>query len=155
MKKIYIALVLMTISMSANATYLGRFLCDRCSFQSGPGVALTDTDDFFSAMVFLKSTNITNRYVPGDIIAICDGVFCLNIGYTANGNFYPATGLYLDRIQQGYKNVKKITQKSDGESNEYILTVSGSINAQFCTWTDYYSDGGYIGSDSLSCTNTP
>ncbi len=120
---------------------LGTFNCDDGSCNNGVEGTAASTG-VVEALTWLKAHPQSSRYQPNDYLAICDSVSCIYLIYQANGNWLPWGGAFKDnhRYKNGSQSVS-YNYSGDSNSGNYSYSVSG-----YWTFTDYYSDGSYVGS---------
>jgi hypothetical protein len=69
--------------------------------------------------IFLRSTKITDKWVPGDLIVVCDGASCLPL--TWRGSIWAPIGPAYPDPKKSYKNGIKINQQTN--QNDYMVIV--------------------------------
>jgi hypothetical protein len=139
MKKLFVCLALVLISMSASATDYGRWLC-ACKL----GTIGASADSGLSQAVELSTTApITQGFLTGDTITVCDGGVCGDYEFTP-GAWLALGNLVIDS-HAPYKNgsaaIQILSQGSTDGATAYNAVMTGHNE-----WWDYYSDGTYIGS---------
>ena len=113
MIRVILLLTITFVCSTANAKDYGRWLCDFCRNGPAPGQA-----DMGEITVFLRSTDITDRWQPNDTITVCDGANCAVVVWQTT-TWAPMGPTFKDS-GRGYKNVSADRSLSDG--TRYTLT---------------------------------
>jgi len=139
-------LMLLVISQDASAaSYRGRWFCQNCSLdQYGAVFAGDPLQPDTDALLFLKSDVNPHAppWQPGDTIDVCDGIFCLNMVWLANGNWY-FNKLKRDKGGKYQNSMTGGTTTSDSSVGSYDIAAYGHWE-----WWDFYSNGVYTDSSA-------
>ena len=101
MKRLYILLALVAVSMSAHATNYGRWLCDCRLIASGNPAAVNDIPEIVGIIKALVNPTI-QAWKDGDFVTVCDGKICLTMIYRTPNAYVPVGGTLPDS-GKGYK----------------------------------------------------
>ena len=120
-------------SMGSPPRNYGRYFCQDCGV-SNAAAAMGDI------YIFLRSTKITQQWVPGDTVTICDGNSCMPITWRGTA-WQPLGPPYVDN-KSSYKNgtsvsgilpppntynVNEIWVSPSGPVKNYIITVGDLV----------------------------
>ena len=113
MSRVLLFFTLTMAALSAHAYDYGRWMCNSCVLYPILLSTTSQTPAPVEVLEFIRHENPAimatklqpiDRWVPGDIIIVCDGTLCLKVTYFAVGNWFPmAPGTTRDN-GQGYKN---------------------------------------------------
>jgi hypothetical protein len=117
-------------SFSAFAHDYGRWLCDSCQIgQAGTPNAVASIPE---ATAFIYASNdaimrsgpmanvSTPRWVNGDAITVCDGMYCLRLVYNAMGKWLPPGGTTRDN-GRGYRNAAVTKEPNSYRIDDFYL----------------------------------
>ena len=123
MNKPIFAALLTVASGAVFAHDYGRWLCPSC--QIGTAATPNQVASIPEATAFIKDQNdaimrtnpaAQSRWIPNDVITVCDGSYCLRLIYQAMGLWLPNTGTTRDN-GRGYVNAAV----SRGQPSEFLI----------------------------------
>lgn len=146
----FLFFVFLLISGTAFAKDRGTWFCAGCTNSADLKMKKGDTVGAGSDLItFIKSevnqtlNAVTERWVPLDVITICDGVSCIPVVYMGVGTWQILGPAFPDP-KRPYKNSSSnISFSSSGiasPTSSYTVAITGHWE-----WVDVYSDGNYVG----------
>jgi hypothetical protein len=114
---VLVAIMCLATSTNAQAQlksprYYGSYYCGDC--------AIADTSSALGEIyIFLRSTKITDQWVPGDTVTVCDGIYCLQM--TWRGSVWAPLGPATKDPHTGYKNDVSFYRKDGSEQYDFLV----------------------------------